>query len=71
MNKTNHRTSKDFNRKLVAALNKRGVFFVGSTWVPGADGSCANGETAYELDDNGMSCLRTYAQVKEMAKESS
>lgn len=67
MTKTNHRASKDFNRTLVASLNKRGVFFIGSALVPGADGSFANGERAYCLDDNGTHRVRSYAEVKALA----
>lgn len=64
---TNHRSSKDFNRKIIATLNARGIFFHGSTWLPGPDGSFANGETGYQLDDNGTHRVRTYRQVSEMA----
>lgn len=70
MTKTNHRAAKDFNRKLVNELNKRGVFFVGSTWVPGTDGTFANGERAYNLDDNGTHRVRSYAEVKAMEVQS-
>jgi hypothetical protein len=40
------------------------VYFIGSTWVPGIDGSFANGERAYELDDNGTHRLRSYSEIK-------
>ena len=71
MTKTNHRASKDFHRSLVAALNKRGIYFHGATYVPGDDGSFANGERAYQLDDNGTHRVRTYAEVREMAEVAS
>ena len=71
MAKTNHRAAKDFNRSLVAALNKRGIYFHGSTWVPGADGSFANGERAYQLDDNGTHRVRSYTEVRAMARGAS
>lgn len=66
MNTTNHRAAKDFSRTTVSALNKLGVYIVGSTWVPGADGSFANGERAYVLNDNGTQRLRSYADVRAM-----
>jgi hypothetical protein len=60
---TNHRSSKDFNRALVARLNARGIYFHGSTWLPSATGDYANGERGYQLDDNGTHRVRTYAEV--------
>lgn len=54
----------DFTCTFVAALNKCGVFFVGSTWIPDAEG--VYGERAYNLDDNGTHRVRSYAEVKAM-----
>lgn len=67
--RTNHRSSKDFNRGIVAALNKRGIYFHGSTCLPSASGDYANGETGYQLDDNGTHRVRTYAEVRALAEE--
>lgn len=65
----NHLSAKDFDRSLVSALNKRGIYFYDSTWLPGQGGSFANGERGYILDDNGTSRIRSYAQVREMAND--
>lgn len=64
--KTNHRSSKDFNRALVATLNARGIYFHGSTWLPSATGDYANGERGYQLDDNGTHRVRAYAEILTM-----
>lgn len=68
---TNHRAAKDFDKKTVKTLNSMGVFFVGSTYVPGADiygaMSYSNGETAYELNNNGQGQVRLYREVLAMA----
>ena len=63
----NHEISKDFSKKIVKALNKKGIFIVGSTFVPGSDGSFANGERAYMLNDNGTGMTRLYLEVERMA----
>jgi hypothetical protein len=59
--------SKDFSRTTLAALRKQGIAVIGSTFVPGADGTFANGERAYQLDDNGTSKLRTFLDVLSIA----
>lgn len=58
---------RDFSKAVLTALKKRGIEIVGARWVPGADGSYANGETAYQLNNNGTSILRTYLQVVDLA----
>lgn len=60
-------TQRDFNRKTVSDLGKKGISIVGCTWVPGADGSFANGERAYQLDDCGTMRIRTFTQVLALA----
>lgn len=62
-----HFTARDFSRKTLGALRKQGISIVGATFVPGADGSFANGERAYQLDDNGTSRLRTFGEVLALA----
>ena len=56
-----------FNRSTVKALNARGIRVLGATWVPGADGTYANGETAYNLDDNGTGRVRSFLEVLALA----
>ena len=59
--------SKDFPRVLVTALRAQGITFIGTTWLPGTDGSFTNGERGYSLDDNGTMRIRTYLDIKRMA----
>lgn len=54
-----------FNKRTLAKLAKKGLFIVWSYWMPGNDGSFANGETGYQLS-NGQ--VRTHLQVLELAK---
>lgn len=61
--------TKDFKRSTLACLRRRGIALVGATWLPGADGSFANGERGYQLDDNGTGKIRTYLGVLELAFE--
>ena len=64
--------SKDFSKAIVKKLAAKGIAIVGATFVPDEKGSYigAGAETAYILNDNGTSCLRTYFQVKSMAMSS-
>lgn len=55
--------SKDFSRKTLTALSRKGVAIGGATLAPGADGSYANGERAYALIVDGCQYLRTHSQV--------
>lgn len=56
--------SANFSKKLLNKLAKCGLFIVSSTWIPGADGSYANGESAYMLSDGTM---KTFLQVLALA----
>mgnify|MGYP003661600841 CR=1 FL=1 len=40
-----------FSNATLRRLTKKGIFLVSSTWIPGADGSFANGETAFLVSD--------------------
>jgi hypothetical protein len=55
--------SKDFSRKTLSQLTRKGIEIASATFVPGADGSFANGERAYALVVNGCQYLRTHSQV--------
>ena len=58
----------DFTAKTVRALAKKGITIIGKTYIPGAgDMPYANGQTGYQLNDNGCGRVRTHAQVREMA----
>jgi hypothetical protein len=40
-----------FSAKTLRALSKKNIFVASATWITGADGSYANGETAFLLSD--------------------
>lgn len=40
-----------FSNATLRRLAKKQIFLVSSTWIPGADGSFANGETAFLVSD--------------------
>jgi hypothetical protein len=59
--------AKDFGKEVRAALTKRGIRFVGTTWLPDEKGSFANGSRGYLLDDNGTGRVRDYRGVLSLA----
>lgn len=71
MTKTKHTApvAKDFSVKVRNTLARRGIAIVGSTWLPGTDGSFANGERGYVLDDCGTQKVRTYTDLVSYAAE--
>jgi hypothetical protein len=56
--------SANFSKKTLNKLTKAGLFIVSSTYIPGANGSYANGESAYLLSDGTM---KTFMQVLALA----
>lgn len=40
-----------FSNSTLRRLAKKGIFIASSTWITGADGSFANGETAFLVSD--------------------
>ena len=60
--------ARDFRRATLAALAKKGITIVSATTVPGVDGSFANGDRGYGLDDNGTFRLVLFLQVLAIAK---
>lgn len=60
--------SKDFSAPTRTMLRKKGIAIIGATWLPGENGSYANGETGYILNNNGQQQIRTYLGVIDMAK---
>lgn len=64
---TQKELERDFNRKTIKALASQGAKIYDRTWLPGKDGSYANGETGYKIDHNGTSKIMNYLQVLEMA----
>lgn len=59
--------AKDFSKTVRNSLKSKGIAFISSTWLPGADGSFANGERGYVLNDNGTQVIRNYSQVAALA----
>jgi len=60
--------TKDFSKKTISALATKGVYIYGTTWIPDASGSCANGETAYQVDDNSTSRVLRFSEVLALAE---
>lgn len=59
---------RDFSRKTLTALARKGIEVLGATFVPGSDGSFANGDRAYKVNDNGCGRVLTFTQVLEAAR---
>jgi|688.fasta_scaffold116117_5 hypothetical protein len=57
-----------FGKRIVNKLAKKGVKIISAQNMPGADGSYANGETGYMVDDNGTGRLLSALQVLKMAE---
>ncbi len=62
--------ARDFDRKTVNALKRKGVTFIGiqAYRVTYPNGSWGY-ETAYILNDNGVSRIRAYFEVIDLAKK--
>lgn len=60
---------RDFSRKTVSALARKGIRIIGITVIPDptSDLPFASGERGYSLDDNGCGRIVTFAQVLELA----
>jgi hypothetical protein len=63
-----HRAAKDFSKATIKSLTSKGVSIIGSTWLPGEDGSFSNGERGYVLLDGETQRVRTYLQVVELGR---
>lgn len=59
---------RDFTAKTRNALARKGIVIMNATFIPGEDGSFANGHRAYNVSDNGCGRVWTFAQVMEAAK---
>ena len=60
--------SKDFSANIRARLKAKNLTVIGSTWLPGSDGSFANGERGYQLNHGGCLKIRTFVQVLTIAR---
>lgn len=54
---------RHFSAKTLRSLEKRGIRVLSSTFIPGSDGSYCNGETAYNVDDNGCGRVWTFLEI--------
>jgi len=54
MNAHHFIASSAFSKSTLRKLAKAGIFIVSATWIPGTDGSYANGESAYILSNGQM-----------------
>jgi hypothetical protein len=53
-----------FSKSTLRNLAKAGLFIVSATFIPGSDGSYANGESAYVLSNGQM---KSYLEVLKLA----
>ena len=60
---------RDFNRTTIRSLNKKGVEIVGATWLPGTDGSFANGEKGYKVVINETMMIKTFSEILDIASK--
>ena len=58
-----------FSAKVRKSLLKRGVVLMGLQAVPAFEGDRYFSQTAYVLSDNGMGCVRSFADVLRLAGE--
>lgn len=61
---------RDFSRKTLAALARKGIEVYGTTVIPavGDPMPFANGDRGYKVNDNGCGCVWTFAEVLEAAR---
>jgi hypothetical protein len=52
-----------FNKKTLRALTASGITLLSTTYLPDEKGDFANGQTGYNLDNNGQGQVRTYLEV--------
>lgn len=57
-----------FGKKVISKLAKKGVKVVGSHIAPDENGSFANGNVVYGIDDNGTYKVRSYSDILALAK---
>lgn len=55
--------ARHFSQKTIRTLSRRGVEILSATYIPGPDGSYLNGETAFNVVDNGVGRVLTFSQV--------
>lgn len=61
---------KDFSKKTLAGLAKKGVNIIGVVAVPSFEGDVYFSGTAYQLEFNGTGFIRSHSQILVMAASS-
>lgn len=61
---------RDFSKKTLAQLTKKGISVIGAQAVPAFDGDKYFSGSAYKLEWNGTGFLRTFDQVLVLAASS-
>jgi hypothetical protein len=64
---THQIAARHFDPATLAGLRAAGIRIIGTTMVPGPDGSFADGETVYKIDDNGTHRVRTHRELRALA----
>lgn len=58
---------RDFDRKVIAALRRKGIKVIGTVAIPAFEGDTTFSGRAYRLDDNGTHKIRSHSEVLELA----
>lgn len=61
-------TEKDFSRKTVNALKRKGMVVYGATWLPDSKGCYLNGVKGYLVSDNGTGRVLLHGEVRALAE---
>lgn len=59
---------RDFSRKTVNALARKGIKIIGTQAAPAYEGDTVFAGRNYRLDDNGTGKVRSRAEVEELAQ---
>lgn len=60
--------SNDFSKKVIKALKQKGIEIYAKTWLPDEKGDFTRGETGYKVNDNGVSKIKTYGEIRKLAE---
>ncbi len=61
--------NRHFGKRVVKALAKQGIEFLGMCVIPSAESAdYANGETGYQISDNGTGRLLTAVEILKVVK---
>ena len=60
---------REFSRKTISALAKKGIEIVGVTSIPDSEGSFLNATRAFEISDKGTGKIKTFLELQKIAEE--